>query len=229
MGSNNRNKPCWCGSGKKYKKCHLIREQQAPLTRGDLEAHSRTQRSKKICSVKNIFPGECSGKIINAHTISKSGSLKEISESGHVMGTKPSLSSLIKSKGKLALEKVGINKASTFTGFCSVHDKAIFSPLEDEKIILNDKQLFLMAYRGFCRELFHKEQNKETAALMKEFDRGQDKILQAKIQNYSGEFDSGVDLALRDLGYIKEEMDAILISENYSKINHCVFELSDYA
>ncbi|MCE8021281.1 SEC-C domain-containing protein [Halomonas sp. MCCC 1A11036] len=225
MGSNNRNKPCWCGSGKKYKKCHLNREQQEPLTRGDLEAYSKNQKSKKICSVENLYPDECSGKIINAHTISKSGSLKEISENGHVMGTKPSLAGLIKSDGKLALEKVGINKASTFTGFCSAHDKNIFSPLEDEKITLSDKQLFLLAYRGFCRELFHKEQNKETANLMKESDRGQDQMLQAMLQGYAGAYDSGVDLALRDLGFIKKEMDSILVSEDYSKINHCVFEL----
>jgi methionyl aminopeptidase len=26
-----RNEPCWCGSGKKYKKCHLGREGEAPL------------------------------------------------------------------------------------------------------------------------------------------------------------------------------------------------------
>ncbi|WP_171842287.1 SEC-C metal-binding domain-containing protein, partial [Vibrio parahaemolyticus] len=23
-----RNEPCWCGSGKKYKKCHLSRHQE---------------------------------------------------------------------------------------------------------------------------------------------------------------------------------------------------------
>ena len=209
MGSNNRNKPCWCGSGMKYKKCHLMREQQNPLTRADLEAHSQHIKSRKTCSVKNIFPGECSKNIINAHTISKSGSLKEISENGHVMGTKPSLSSLIKSEGKLTLEKVGINKASTFTGFCSVHDKNIFSPLEDQEINLSDKQLFLLAYRGFCRELFWKDQNKETASLMRQSDRGLDPMAQAMIQSIAGNFDGGVDLAIRDLELIKKAMDQI--------------------
>src|SRR5690606_594555 len=194
----------WCGSGKKFKKCHLIRERQVPLTRGDLERHSKNLKSKKICSVNNLFPAECSDKIINAHTVSKSGSLKEISEKGHVMGAKPSLAGLIKNNGKLTLEKIGINKASTFTGFCSVHDKELFSPLEDEEIILSDKQLFLLAYRGFCRELFCKEQNKETASILKESDRGQDQRMQAIIQGYAGTYDSGVDLALRDLGIIKK-------------------------
>ncbi|TXR53968.1 SEC-C metal-binding domain-containing protein [Reinekea thalattae] len=104
MGSNDRNKPCWCGSGKKYKKCHLIREEQDSLTRRELEDYAKNQKSKKVCSVNNLYPDDCSKKIINAHTISKSGSLKEISENGHVMGAKPSLSGLIKSNGKLELE-----------------------------------------------------------------------------------------------------------------------------
>ena len=29
----NRNDPCWCGSGKKYKKCHLGLESDAPQPR----------------------------------------------------------------------------------------------------------------------------------------------------------------------------------------------------
>ncbi|EHV5557676.1 SEC-C domain-containing protein [Vibrio parahaemolyticus] len=227
MGSNNRNKPCWCGSGKKYKKCHLIREELNPLTRGDLEGYAKKQSSKKICSVHNLFSDDCSRKIINAHTISKSGSLKEISENGHVMGAKPSLSGLIKSNGKLGLEKVGINKASTFTGFCSVHDKEIFSPLEDEPIILDDKQLFLLAYRGMCRELYHKEQNKGTAEIMREADRGQDVIMQLYLQRQANSFGQGVDLALRDLRYLKGQMDSIFTHSDYSKIKHCVFELSE--
>ncbi|RYG88110.1 MAG: hypothetical protein EON58_20220 [Alphaproteobacteria bacterium] len=28
MKGRNRNGPCWCGSGLKYKKCHLNREEQ---------------------------------------------------------------------------------------------------------------------------------------------------------------------------------------------------------
>ena len=227
MGNNNRNKPCWCGSGKKYKKCHLNREDQPSLTRGDLENYAKSQGSKKTCSVNNLYPEACSKKIIKAHTISKSASLKEISENGHVMGTKPNLSGLIKSNGKLKLEKVGINQASTFTGFCSIHDKELFSPLEDEPITLNNIQLFLFAYRGMCKELFHKEQNKGTASVMRDADRGQGAIIQGFLQNMANSYDQGVDLALRDLRYLKSEMDSMLVHSIYSKINHCIFEFSE--
>lgn len=227
MGKNVRNKPCWCGSGIKFKKCHLTRQAQSPLTREDLEDHSKKKNSKKVCCVRDLFPNECSKNIINAHTISKSGSLSEISENSHVMGTKPSLAGLIRNQGQLTLEKVGINKASTFTGFCSIHDKNIFSPIEDELITLNDKQLFLLAYRGMCRELFHKELSTETANLMREADRGQNKKFQNFVQNQANLFEKGVDLALRDLRYMKAKMDSILINENYKNLSHCIFELSE--
>ncbi|MEZ8051340.1 MULTISPECIES: SEC-C domain-containing protein [Vibrio] len=225
MGDNKlRNNPCWCGSGKKYKKCHQIREDQEAISRRELEAYSKSVRNKKVCSVSNLFPDECTSKIINAHTISKSGSLLEIAESGHVMGAKPSLSGLIKHEGKLVLEKVGVKKASTFTGFCSVHDKDLFIPLEDEPITLTQQQLFLLAYRGFCREYFNKESNKKTVDMMKEADRGKGIETQIHMQKHASLFDSGVDLALRDLRYLKSKLDPVLTGDNFSAINHCVIE-----
>lgn len=40
----------------------------------------------KKCSVPKSFNKDCSNKIIKAHTISKSSSLKEIAEDSHVYG-----------------------------------------------------------------------------------------------------------------------------------------------
>ncbi len=202
----------------------MLREEQEALNRGELEAHSKSTKNKKTCSVSNLFPDECTSKIINAHTISKSGSLLEIAENGHVMGVKPSLSGLIKLDGKLGLEKVGVTKASTFTGFCSVHDKALFAPLEDERITLTEQQLFLLAYRGFCREYFHKEINKKTVNVMKEADRGQGLGAQIHLQRQANLFDHGVDLALRDLRYIKSRLDPIVAGAEFSTMKHCVIE-----
>lgn len=221
-----RNSPCWCGSGKKYKKCHMIRDSLDPLNRRDLENHSKAQRSRKECCVRDIFPGECDRKIVNAHTISKSGCLKDIAVNSHVMGTNSSLSMLIKNNGNIEIGKVGINKASTFTGFCKFHDKRIFSPIEDRCIVPDLEQLFLLSYRGFCRELFLKEQNKNTANLMKEADRGMNELNQFLIQSEASQFDSGVNLALRDLINIKSRLDDILVSSRFDELNHCVLELN---
>lgn len=121
-----RNDPCWCGSGKKFKKCHIDRVQQEPLGRATLEEHAK--RSAKVCCAQSLNDSLCTTRIVKAHTVSKSGCLKQISHNGHVMGTKTSFSELDRTQGKVLVRKIGINDASTFTGFCSYHDKELFSP-----------------------------------------------------------------------------------------------------
>ncbi|MDZ4018433.1 SEC-C metal-binding domain-containing protein [Pseudomonas sichuanensis] len=219
-----RNDPCWCHSGKKYKKCHLDRDKKLPIDRADLEKHGKQR--EKICLASELQDGLCSGSIINAHTISKSGSLKAISEGGHVMGTKPSFAQLIKSNGKLTLSKVGINQASTFTGFCSYHDKELFSPLEDSPITLSDEQLFLLAYRSLSRELYAKQETTKTAEFLRQSDRGQNIVGQIFIQNNANAYGFGIDLALKELRSIKAQMDEMLINRDFSSMNHCVIELA---
>jgi len=219
-----RNDLCWCSSGKKYKKCHLDRDKELPIGRAELEKHGK-QREKK-CSATDLQDGLCSGSIIQAHTISKSGSLKSISESGHVMGTKPSLAQLIKNKGKLTLSKVGINQASTFTGFCSYHDKELFSPLEDSPITLSEEQLFLLAYRSLSRELYAKQETTKTAELLRQADRGRNIADQISIQMNANAYGFGIDLALKELNSIKANMDDMLKNKNFLNVNHCVIELA---
>lgn len=55
-----RNELCWCGSGKKYKKCHMPIEEKIMMhaergeivpTRKILKLHSRLKRSEKALSL----------------------------------------------------------------------------------------------------------------------------------------------------------------------------------
>jgi len=220
------NELCWCGSGEKFEKCHLNRENEEALSRSDLERHGKSINSVGVCSVSDANKAECSGKIVHAHTISKSGSLKKIAVDGHVMGTKPSLSELFENDGRIGLSKVGINKASTFTGFCTNHDKKLFAPLEDHPITLSDEQLFLLAYRSLSRELYGKQANEKNTEFIKLFDRGQPVETQALIQHFASILGTGVDLALTDLKYIKGKMDSMLQAADFSGINHLIIKLS---
>jgi hypothetical protein len=47
----------------------------------------------------------------------------------------------------------GIKKFSTFTGFCGVHDKNIFQPIEDVTFTETDEQKYIYAYRSVTKEL----------------------------------------------------------------------------
>ncbi|MFJ3317756.1 SEC-C domain-containing protein [Herbaspirillum huttiense] len=216
--------PCWCGSGTKYADCHLNRAQQDPLERSDFENNGRRNQGAEFCSVNALLKQHCSGKIVRAHTISKSGSLRQIAVDGHVMGTKPRLSEFENNNGRLGLHRVGINQASTFTGFCSHHDKTLFSPLEDQPITLSNEQLFLLAYRSISRELYAKKASRKTADFMKQADRGLGLDQQFLIQNFASLFGGGVDFALDELNHIKSELDEILARKEFSRMNHYIVE-----
>ncbi len=62
-----RNDPCWCGSGKKFKKCHLNRADQPKIPISEVLSESKKAFSSKYC----LHPDKscCSGNIILAHTI----------------------------------------------------------------------------------------------------------------------------------------------------------------
>ncbi|RMA08741.1 SEC-C domain-containing protein [Providencia stuartii] len=222
-----RNDKCWCGSGVKYKKCHLNREKMPEISRGDIYKHSKKIGNVKYCSVPDLLKCDCSKKMIRAHTISKSSSLKSIAEDSHVMGIKQTYDSVEKNSGILKLELIGINSASTFTGFCSVHDRDLFSPIENDIFIPSKKNCFLLSYRPLCRELYAKKNNGETADFLKQFDKGTDIDTQKFIQRMMSSFENGIDNSLNDLGILKGKMDDILSTESFDDMNHYVIELSE--
>ncbi len=96
-------------------------------------------------------------EIINAHSIQKSGLLSTISQNGHVYTLATEMSDLRKNSGIPEYKKKGINKVSTFLGFCKYHDNILFKPIDDQYLIPTDHQVLLYAFRSLARELFVKE------------------------------------------------------------------------
>lgn len=220
-----RNEKCWCGSGIKFKKCHLNRINMDRISRGDLEKHHKKNNNVKYCSTPESLHDECTNKMIKAHTISKSSSLKSISRDGHVMGLKPSFSSLDNNGGFLKLEKIGINYASTFSGFCSKHDSEIFSPIENHPFKPTKENCFLISYRPVSRELYTKKNNISTAQLLKKMDQGFSESMQLELQALAQSFSFGVDMAMDDLGTLKGHMDDIFSRKQFDEMSHYIFEL----
>ena len=96
-------------------------------------------------------------EIINAHSIQKKQSLEAISENGHVYIISSDIGSLKKNNGCLTYKKCGINRVSTFLGFCKKHDNELFEPIDNSPLSPTDHQVILYTYRSICRELFVKE------------------------------------------------------------------------
>jgi hypothetical protein len=125
-----RNDPCWCGSGKKYKKCHLDRESQPPARPWEVDAYIRARNKGRGCLHVGATVGTiCGQPAIGSHTISRS-MLKRIALNGHVYRHSATMQDLVKTQGQLTTKLIGVNDASTLRIFCQSHDSDAFAPLE---------------------------------------------------------------------------------------------------
>lgn len=209
-----RNQICWCGSKKKYKNCHLTKPEEEKPKIWEAEKLLKNSFSAKMCLVPQKLKSECN-EIIRAHSISKSANLKTIARDGHVYTMNPSMQGLQKSKGRLGIELVGINKASTFTGFCKYHDKELYKEIEDEIIVPTLSQLFLLSYRAVCREIFTKMSSLDVFDKAKMIKNNQ--IMNLIIKPIV----LGTKAAIRDLEKIKNTYDSSLLNQNFFNYSYC--------
>lgn len=122
---------------------------------GDYQRESKRQSDRGRCL--HYSNGERCNQIISAHSIQKGSQLSLIAEDGHVYRLNADISTLQKTKGLPSLKKVGLNRASTFAGFCKHHDNSLFQPIDNFLLEPQKEQLALYAYRCLCREYFVKE------------------------------------------------------------------------
>lgn len=162
--------------------------------------------------------GHRCNKIIRAHSIQRNQSLSNIADNGHVYKISSNIGSLKKNKGRLAYEKHGINKVSTFLSFCKKHDNELFEPIDNSFLIPNDQQVLLYSYRSLCRELFVSENALES--IKAQLSEG---IEQLAIKNMFSGYVSGKSFGLNNLKRHKEYYDKSLVNKSYSCIKYVIF------
>lgn len=194
-----RNDKCWCGSGKKYKKCHLGRESAEKMPISDGVSAVKRAQSSRGCNAPPQMRKDCSGGTISSHTISKSLGLNEISEKGHVLGLNYDLSTLQRTKGKAELGKIGINKMSVFPGFCAHHDTTLFACIEQESFQATPQQCAMLSYRALARERHTKAGGIDVNEFLKGADKGRPFPQQLAIQMMLSDYGLGLSLAADDL------------------------------
>lgn len=204
MKGRDRNWQCWCGSGKKYKHCHLDRETQR---RGDpwaAVAANKKAFTQKKCFAANVGLGPCesTGKIIKAHTVSRSANLSKIAESGHVIRYSANIAEMNKNGGKLSAGLVGTRDASVFFGFCSKHDSTIFSCIETELFTGRPDQCLAIAYRTMSRELYGKDAASHIPSILRDADKGRSAQEQIIIQSLLRDIEVGNSAARREAAHI---------------------------
>lgn len=111
-------------------------------------------------SYKCMHP-DCNNMAISSHSQQRERQLRSIAKNGHVYALQRNHYQLAKrlndQKSALQLKELGIAVASTFPGFCSMHDEKLFAPIDREELVVSDeKQAFLIFFRTFCYEFAQK-------------------------------------------------------------------------
>lgn len=208
---SDRNNPCWCGSGKKFKKCHMGREAEPRPSVGEVLGGAKRIHDRKDCVHPGKATGACRGSIIKAHSLQRA-LLEKIARQGHVIRWNYHLPSLIKNQGNIVADRIGIRDASTFTGFCSLHDDSTFATIEKSPIVPSNDHALLIAYRALCREVFTKTNQLSMSEYQKTLDRGMQFVEQMVLQESTAIYQGGVELDLRDLFHHKQLYDAAIVA-----------------
>jgi hypothetical protein len=219
------NEPCWCGSGVKWKKCHRDKAQAKPVNYYEALSKFEAEFSAGYCSHPTA-PEGCSKGIIRAHTVQKTGVLDAIAEDRHVLSAHGKRRDLQRSKGVLEPQRLGVNDASTFRGFCNTHDTELFLDIEGKDFPVTDRTAFLLTFRAVSLELFQKRAAREALRAFKSKDADAGKSLreQEGIQNYLSDSLTGMDYAMRDLEAWKRDLDKRYGVEEYSGFEMSVTE-----
>lgn len=137
----------------------------------------------------------------------------------------PDLKKLDEHGGKFVPVLIGINQASTFTGFCSRHDKELFSEIEDKTFLSTPEQCFLVAYRSLARELFIKDgMNRFIEKINQKKIPTINEIILQKTYEQIGYIN---ELTLSDLTFIKYRFDELLINQKYNELHHDILILTE--
>ncbi len=216
--------PCWCLSSKPYASCHKDREHQRKANpQESLNLLSR-QFKKKIGCLHPSAPTGCNGKIIDSHTIQKSGPLKTIAQNGEVYTMRGSIDRIVENKGKLVPTRKGISTVSTFPGFCGKHDNELFEPIENGEFEINRSNCFLLHYRNVCSEFHAKISMQFGAPLLDLMDGGREAADQFQAQQFAADMNFGASIAEHDLDGDRSELAEIWSSQDFSKLSFYFIE-----
>lgn len=216
--------PCWCRSGKPYEACHKSRaEQRRSNPQEALNLLSKQFKSKVGCLHPNA-PSDCAGKIVEAHTIQKSGPLRAIAKNGEVYSLRGAINRLVENHGQLIPQKRGIATVSTFPGFCGKHDNDFFGPIENGDFEINGTNCLLLHYRNVCSEFHAKTSMQFGDALLGAIDSGRDIFAQMDAQQFASDMNFGASLAQQELAADRAALGEIWKSGDFSKISFYFIE-----
>lgn len=157
-------------------------------------------------------------EIVHAHSIQRERALSAIAYDGHVYKITSDIGTLGRNKGTLSCQRHGINRVSTFLGFCKEHDNELFEEIDKHPLIPTDEQIFLYGYRSLCRELFAKENSLNI--IESQLNEGPN---QKAIKDLLSDIRKGTAFGLDNLRKHKLRYDESLKKKQYHNIEYVIF------
>lgn len=191
----------------------------------NIEFKKSFSQYKKARTIKECFhhnKKECKGKIKQSHSLQRNGRLSIIEEpigNNNMLYTFTSFD-VGSSRFIDKLTPIGKSNASTFFGFCDYHDTTLFSEIERNKFVNNDKHCFLHSYRSFAHSYHLKKEEKQgitTQNPLSDNMPSRDKDL----------WEEGATMALNDLATYKEKLDTWIETKSYDNLDYYIIELPD--
>jgi len=193
-----------------------VRRLESMSFAADFQQEAKRQSDRGRCL--HFTDGARCNEIISAHSIQKSGQLSLIAEDGHVYRLNADLSTLKKNNGRPQPKKIGINKTSTFAGFCRHHDNTLFESIDNAPLSPDRHQIALYAYRCVCREFFVKENAVKVLEAMKAHPG-----LDSRRRSFLASSLTGHSLGLEGLKHHKIYYDEALLGKDYDKFEYTYF------
>lgn len=184
------------------------------ITKNNLLDIIKSSKKKGECQFE-----DCTNNPIQAHSISKS-LLKMIAESGKVVVLRNNMFKAHLSDESVSEFLDGINKATTFPGFCALHDNDLFKSIDNVAFDCSKNQAFLYAFRILSKELVRRKQ------VLNWFPNIKFSNTSEGTQTDFEELNLGLDSGLRSLVEHKKIYDRILATGDYEDIGYSLFEMT---
>jgi hypothetical protein len=160
--------------------------------------------------------GNCNDEFIRSHAVQES-LLRTVAVDGHLLEFNPL--GQTNPETRSWPRKIGVDEATTFTGFCAHHDNEIFKPIEGSTFSASPEALFLYAYRALCSDLYTMEVKfevlKKPIAAVRGLETGEsmrtsDSAIEANQRS------------VQELSSIKKAWDGRLAARDFDRLEHLV-------
>ena len=120
------------------------------------------------------------------------------------------------------LDKVGVNRATTATCFCDIHDDEVFAAIEKGAPAFdkgNDEHKFLYAYKAFIFEYYKKLVEQKAFQRMI---KAKPSVLKSRMMVA---YYRDISLTMREMDTVKDTFDKAILVNDYGILQTCIIEI----